>query len=101
MYQHAWRRQYSDNGVRDHEYIWTLKHTESGLVFLVLSKVSMIELNQYHASEYNQNHYTWFLQANQILNSLHTIEVNLRSTTLNRQSIVYLWLYIGLIYVDK
>ena len=87
--------------MRGHEYIWTLKHTESGLVFLVLSKVSVIELNQYYASEYNQNHYTWFSKANQILNSLHTIEVNLRSTIPNRQSKVYLWLYIGLIYVEK
>ena len=39
-------------------------NTESGLVFLVWSEVSMIELNQYHASEYNQNYYIWFLQRN-------------------------------------
>ena len=55
VYQHAWWRQYSDNGVRGHEYIWTLKHTESGLVFLVLSEVSMIGLIQYHTSEYMSN----------------------------------------------
>ena len=55
VYQHAWWRHYSGNGARGHEYIWTLKHTESSLVFLVWSGVSMIELNQYHASEYNQS----------------------------------------------
>ena len=64
VYQHAWWRHYSDNGARGHEYIWTLKHTESSLVFLVWSGVSMIQLNQYHASEYNQSYYIWFLQAN-------------------------------------
>ena len=31
----------------------------------------------------------------------HTIDVNLRCTTPNKQSIVCLWLYIGLIYVEK
>ena len=44
-------------GLQGHKYIWTLKHTESGLVFLVCFEVSMIELNQYHASESNQNYY--------------------------------------------
>ena len=62
VYQHAWWRHYSDDGVRGNEYIWTLKHTESGLVFLVWSEVSMIESNQYHASEYNQNYYIIVVQ---------------------------------------
>ena len=39
----------------------------------------MIELNQYHASEYNQ--IFTYDSCKQILNLLHTIEVNLRSTT--------------------
>ena len=53
----------------------------------------MIELNQYHASEYIK--IIAYDSCKQILNSLQTIEVNLRSTAPNRQSIVYLWLYIG------
>ena len=68
-----------DVNTRIHEYIWTLKHTESGLVCPVWSEVSMIELNQYHASEYNQ--IFTYDSCKQILNLLHTIEVNLRSTT--------------------
>ena len=62
-----------------------IKHTESGLVFLVWSEVSMIELNQYHASEYIK--IIAYDSCKQILNSLQTIEVNLRSTAPNRQSI--------------
>ena len=99
VYQHAWWRQYSDNGVRGLKYIWTLKHTESSLAFLVWSEVSMVELNQYHASEYIK--IITYDSYKQILNSLQTIEVNLRSTTPNRQSVVYLWLYICLIYGEK
>ena len=61
----------------------------------------MIELNQYHASQYNEHYYIWFLQANSEFAAHDWIEVNLRSTTPNRQSIAYLLLYIGLIYVEK
>ena len=86
VYHHAWWRHYSDNGARGHEYIWTLKHTESSLVFLVWSGVSMIELNQYHASEYNQSYYIWFLQANSgfviIITTLHIAELTI-STSLS------------------
>ena len=59
----------------------------------------MIELNQYLASEYNQSYY--IDSCKQILDSLYTIEVDFRCTTPNRHFIVYLWLYIGLINVEK
>ena len=59
----------------------------------------MIELNQYHASEYMYK--LLHDSCKQILDSLYTIEVDFCCTTPNKQSIVYLWLYIGLINVEK
>ena len=40
---------------------------KSNLVFLVRFGVSVIELDQFHVSEYNQSYYIWPLQANSAL----------------------------------
>ena len=93
------RRHYSDNGVRGHEYIWTSKHTESGLVFLVWSKLQWS--NYINTTRVNIIKIITYDSCKQILNSMHVIELNVRSKTPNRQFIVYIWLYIGFIYVEK
>ena len=87
VYLHAWWRHYSDNGARGHEYISTLKHADSSLVFLVWSGVSMMELNQW----VNIIKIIKYDSCKQILDSLYTIEVDFHCTTPNRQSIVYLF----------